>query len=116
MVKHFIIPKLTYLSLFFFELTECLHDQATTLQESITKLTERPLESTAENSSSKPETTSTTTPEVTSARSQVSGVFAACLPVLRARLANLSMAQELIDSALENASLSLRMESMGLMD
>lgn len=47
-------------------------------------------------------------------RDQLIGVFAACLPVLRARVANLSMAQELIDSAQENFSLALRMESMGI--
>lgn len=53
--------------------------------------------------------------EESSARSQVSGIFAACLPVLRARIANLSMAQDLVDSALENVSLTLRMESMGIL-
>jgi hypothetical protein len=46
--------------------------------------------------------------------SQIAGVFTACLPILHARIANLSLAQELVDSVLENASLSLRMESMGL--
>ncbi|KAF5387682.1 hypothetical protein D9615_000750 [Tricholomella constricta] len=51
-----------------------------------------------------------------SARTQIVGVFAACLPVLRARIANLSMAQELIDGAQENLSISLRMESLGLLD
>jgi len=49
-----------------------------------------------------------------SAREQIIGVFMACLPVLRARKANLTMAQELIDSAQENLSLALRMESMGI--
>lgn len=48
------------------------------------------------------------------ARQQIVHVFAACLPVLTARMANLSMGQELVDSALENASLSLRMESLGI--
>lgn len=52
--------------------------------------------------------------DANSARAQILGVFAACLPVLRARMANLSMAQELIDSAQENFSLALRMESMGI--
>ena len=55
-----------------------------------------------------------TTAETTEAHSQVSSVFASCLPVLRARIANLTMAQELIDTALENVSLGLRMESMGI--
>jgi hypothetical protein len=49
-----------------------------------------------------------------SAKAQIMGVFTACLPVLRARMANLSMAQELIESAQENFSLALRMESMGI--
>jgi len=48
------------------------------------------------------------------AREQIMSVFMACLPVLRARKANLTMAQELIDSAQENLSLALRMESMGI--
>lgn len=52
--------------------------------------------------------------DANTARAQIIGVFAACLPVLRARIANLSMAQELIDSAQENFSLALRMESMGI--
>ncbi len=52
--------------------------------------------------------------DANSARAQMMGVFIACLPVLRARIANLSMAQELIDSAQENFSLTLRMESMGI--
>lgn len=52
--------------------------------------------------------------ETDSARAQILGVFQACLPVLGARIANLSMAQELIDSAQENFSLSLRMEDMGI--
>lgn len=52
--------------------------------------------------------------DAVTAREQIIGVFAACLPVLRARKANLSMAQELIDSAQENFSLALRMESLGI--
>jgi hypothetical protein len=52
--------------------------------------------------------------ETDSARTQILGVFQACLPVLGARIANLSMAQELIDSAQENFSLALRMEDMGI--
>jgi len=52
--------------------------------------------------------------DTSAAHSQVVGVFAACLPILHARISNLSLAQELVDSVLENASLSLRMESMGL--
>ncbi|KAF7775692.1 hypothetical protein Agabi119p4_4085 [Agaricus bisporus var. burnettii] len=52
--------------------------------------------------------------ETDSARAQILGVFQACLPVLSARIANLSMAQELIDNAQENFSLALRMEDMGI--
>ena len=52
--------------------------------------------------------------DTSAVHSQVVGVFAACLPILHARISNLSLAQELVDSVLENASLSLRMESMGL--
>ncbi|EAU84413.2 hypothetical protein CC1G_01409 [Coprinopsis cinerea okayama7 len=48
------------------------------------------------------------------ARSRLLGAINACLPVIRARISNLSMAQELIDSAQENVSISLRMESLGL--
>lgn len=60
------------------------------------------------------ETKQKPTQDADSARAQILGVFEACLPVLRARIANLSMAQELIDSAQENFSLALRMESMGI--
>ncbi|KNZ78606.1 hypothetical protein J132_11047 [Termitomyces sp. J132] len=50
------------------------------------------------------------------AQAQILGVFKACIPVLRARIANLAMAQELVDGARENTSISLRMESLGLLD
>ncbi|KAG6919739.1 hypothetical protein DXG01_001573 [Tephrocybe rancida] len=50
------------------------------------------------------------------AQAQIIGVFQACLPVLRARIANLAMAQELVDGAQENVSISLRMESLGLLE
>lgn len=48
------------------------------------------------------------------AHSELKRVFAACMPVLRARVANLTMAQDLIDSAQENISISLRMENLGI--
>jgi hypothetical protein len=96
--------------------TEELQNEATKLQVSITTLTEK--------ASEEPENRSTTSVDDTeefvessaepTARQQIVIVFAACLPVIRARIANLSMAQELIDSALENVSLSLRMESLGI--
>jgi hypothetical protein len=78
-------------------LTEALLKEARNLESLIIKLTNTPEES-----------------DASTVHSQVAGVFAACLPILRARIANLSLAQELVDSVLENASLSLRMESMGL--
>ena len=52
--------------------------------------------------------------EANMARQQIVSVFVACLHVLEARIANLSLAQDLVDGALLNASLSLRMESMGI--
>jgi predicted negative regulator of RcsB-dependent stress response len=111
--------------------TEELQHEATSLQDSITKLTESPSSPTAtadptasstaaaaaaaaEDATINTDANTTTAAETTAARSQVTSVFASCLPVLRARSANLAMAQELIDTALENVSLGLRMESMGI--
>ncbi|KAF8806267.1 hypothetical protein BYT27DRAFT_7191591 [Phlegmacium glaucopus] len=86
---------------------EALQKEATNLESLITKLTNTPSTTT---------TVEGNTPIVDgySPQSQIIGVFAACLPILRARIANLSLAQELIDGILENASLRLRMESMGI--
>ena len=84
-------------------ITEALQKEARNLESLINKLT-----NTTE------ETVDETNVDAISVHSQISGVFAACLPILHARIANLSLAQELVDSVLENASLSLRMESMGL--
>ncbi|KAF8914292.1 hypothetical protein CPB84DRAFT_1758891 [Gymnopilus junonius] len=92
---------------------EKLQDEATRLQDSITQLTQVSVPTSDVPDGDGP---SQVIEDASSARSQVNGVFAACLPILRARIANLSMAQELIDSALENVSLGLRMESMGLTD
>ncbi|KAF8204667.1 hypothetical protein BJ912DRAFT_939024 [Pholiota molesta] len=91
------------------QVLEELQHEATSLQDSITKLTESPEDATVNTDAN-----ATTVAETTAARSQVTSVFASCLPVLRARSANLAMAQELIDTALENVSLGLRMESMGI--
>ncbi|TFK17113.1 hypothetical protein FA15DRAFT_361973 [Coprinopsis marcescibilis] len=52
--------------------------------------------------------------DIPSARSRILDVVTACLPVISARKSNLSMAQELIDSAQENCSITLRMESLGI--
>jgi len=76
-----------------------LQDEATELQYCITELTQTASQKQGFDGPS--------------ARDQVLGVFSACLPVMRARISNLTMAQELLDSALENISLSLRMESLG---
>ena len=78
-------------------ITEALQKEARNIESLIVKLTNTP-----------------NVDETSVVHSQVAGVFAACLPILQARIANLSLAQELVDSVLENASLSLRMESMGL--
>lgn len=95
---------------------EQLQNQAESLHISITKLTERavatPDKNEEERSNESPPDTDKA--EANVARQQVVSIFVACLPVLKARIANLSMAQDLVDSALENASLSLRMESMGI--
>ena len=78
-------------------ITEALQKEARNLESLIIKLTNTPNED-----------------ETSVVHSQIAGVFAACLPILHARIANLSLAQELVDSILENTSLSLRMESMGI--
>ncbi|KAJ7248527.1 hypothetical protein C8J57DRAFT_1189777 [Mycena rebaudengoi] len=51
-----------------------------------------------------------------SARFQLNHVFAACLPVLRARAANLKMAHELLEGAKENLAMSLHLESLEFSD
>lgn len=48
------------------------------------------------------------------ARVHVHAIFSSCGPVLDARIANLALAQELVDTALQNVTLGLRMESMGI--
>lgn len=88
---------------------EALQKEATNLQSLIIKLTNTPATTEAATDAS-----STTSIDASWPHSQIAGVFAACLPILRGRIANLSLAQELVDGVLENASLSLRMESMGL--
>ncbi|KAF6762065.1 hypothetical protein DFP72DRAFT_595181 [Ephemerocybe angulata] len=83
---------------------EALHAEALTLESSIEELTS------AQNAEDHLDA-ETTEP---SARSQILGVISASLPVIKARIMNLSMAQELVDSALENLTMSLRMESLGI--
>jgi hypothetical protein len=103
--------------------TEELQNEAASLQTSITKLTERALATPdkrpnedGEGNGNAPNAHDSNNAETNTARQQIISVFAACLPVLKARIANLSMAQDLVDSALENASLALRMESLGIAD
>ncbi|KAL9713162.1 hypothetical protein Ac2012v2_004403 [Leucoagaricus gongylophorus] len=96
-----------------------LQEQASELESSILSLTESNITSpvlvvSPEVGVIKIENEKTKKEDTNSAREQIIGVFVACLPVLRARKANLTMAQELIDSAQENLSLALRMESMGI--
>jgi hypothetical protein len=90
---------------------EILQKEARNLQSLIIELTNTP---STEDTVDERNTASSTAVDTFSPHSQITGVFAACLPILRARIANLALAQELVDGGLENASLSLRMESMGL--
>jgi len=94
------------------ESLEALQKEASNLQSLIIKLTDTPTTTSTEESVTADRDTAHST--AVDPHSQIVGVFAACLPVLRARIANLSLAQELVHGLLENASLSLRMESMGL--
>ncbi|PBK67036.1 hypothetical protein ARMSODRAFT_858689, partial [Armillaria solidipes] len=50
--------------------------------------------------------------ESTAARTQIIPLFKACLPVLRARTANLAMAQQLIEGAKENYSMALHLKML----
>jgi hypothetical protein len=94
--------------------TEELHAEAVNLESSILRLTSSssPSPEAADAESNPP----VDSPSENTPRSQILGVFSACLPVIRARISNLSMAQDLIDGAQENLSISLRMESLGLVD
>lgn len=104
----------TLLSLIPIFTEETLQKEATDLLGAIEKLTT----STQDTKTGEPVDEDTLIPgsveDLSWGQSQVTGVLASCLPILRARISNLSMAQALTDSALENASLTLRLESMGL--
>jgi len=96
---------------------EELHTEAVELEASILKLTATPESesgSDRERDLAQQGGQKESEGSQSSAREQIMGMFAACLPVLRARISNLTMAQELIDGAQENLSISLRMESLGL--
>lgn len=87
-------------------LTGSLLEEAHSLKTSILELT-RPLDL----ASTLQEKDSTGTP-----RSQILPMFSACLPVLRARVDNLTVAQQLVEGAKENYAMSLQMEILGLDD
>jgi len=91
---------------------EKLHAEAAELESSILRFTSTPSPSpeAAYATSSSPANAET----ANAARSQILTVFSTCLPVIRARISNLTIAQDLIDSAQENLSISLRMESLGM--
>jgi hypothetical protein len=92
------------------ETAEQLHSDALNLESSILELaSEFKEEGAADDGKEESEGS-----DLPWARSRLLGAINACLPVIRARISNLSMAQELIDSAQENVSISLRMESLGL--
>ena len=92
------------------QLSEKLYVEAVELESSILRFTSPPSPEAADAISSSPANPET----ANAARSQILGVFSACLPVIRARISNLAMAQDLIDGAQENLSISLRMESLGM--
>ncbi|TEB30102.1 hypothetical protein FA13DRAFT_567849 [Coprinellus micaceus] len=97
---------------------EKLHTQALALESSLVELTESFSESKPTSVPGDEEEADagepSKQPEEPSAKSQILSLIAASLPVLRARIMNISMAQELVDSALENVSIGLRMESLGI--
>ncbi|KAG6854450.1 hypothetical protein C0991_006529 [Blastosporella zonata] len=95
---------------------EMLHTEALSLELSILKLTESSPPPSGSGDNLGTEETTKQDSEGLGAQAQILGVFQACLPVLRARIANLAMAQELVDGAQENVSISLRMESLGLLE
>ncbi|THU91904.1 hypothetical protein K435DRAFT_862991 [Dendrothele bispora CBS 962.96] len=51
--------------------------------------------------------------EAAVARSQIAPIFDACLPILRARKANIEMAQQLVEGAKEMLAMTLHLESLG---
>lgn len=50
----------------------------------------------------------------TAARSQIAPVFSACLPIVRARAGNIAMAQQLVEGAKQNLSMTIHLESLGI--
>ncbi|KAF8645506.1 hypothetical protein AX16_007791 [Volvariella volvacea WC 439] len=73
-----------------------------------------PSASTSTSTATTTNTTTTSDEDQTTPELQILGIVKASLPVLKARISNLEMAIELVDSAQENLTISYRMESLGL--
>ncbi|KAJ3998337.1 hypothetical protein F5050DRAFT_1745532 [Lentinula boryana] len=54
------------------------------------------------------------TAQSAAARSQIAPVFKACLPIIRARGQNITMAQQLVEGAKQNLSMTVHLQSLGL--
>ncbi|KAJ7579935.1 hypothetical protein C8J56DRAFT_284163 [Mycena floridula] len=83
---------------------DALLAQAQELKTAIQMLTEEP----------KPD--EQTESQTIESQSQIIPVFAACLPVLSARVGNLTMAQQLLEGAKENFAMTLQLESLEMSD
>ncbi|KAJ3736165.1 hypothetical protein DFJ43DRAFT_990390, partial [Lentinula guzmanii] len=60
------------------------------------------------------EPSSENTAQSAAARSQIAPVFKACLPIIRARGQNITMAQQLVEGAKQNLSMTVHLQSLGL--
>ncbi|KAJ3876375.1 hypothetical protein F5051DRAFT_411788 [Lentinula edodes] len=56
---------------------------------------------------------SSTTSQSAAARSQIAPIFAACLPIIHARGRNIVMAQQLVEGAKQNLSMTVHLQSLG---
>ncbi|KAJ3866936.1 hypothetical protein EV359DRAFT_61894 [Lentinula novae-zelandiae] len=57
---------------------------------------------------------SSTTLQSAAARSQIAPIFAACLPIIHARGRNIVMAQQLVEGAKQNLSMTVHLQSLGI--
>ncbi|KAJ3811988.1 hypothetical protein F5876DRAFT_75287 [Lentinula aff. lateritia] len=57
---------------------------------------------------------SNTTSQSAAARSQIAPIFAACLPIIHARGRNIVMAQQLVEGAKQNLSMTVHLQSLGI--
>ncbi|KAJ4479048.1 hypothetical protein J3R30DRAFT_3473683 [Lentinula aciculospora] len=55
-----------------------------------------------------------TSSQSSAARSQIAPVFTACLPIIRARGRNLTMAQQLVEGAKQNLSMTVHLQSLSI--